>query len=206
MKLLYVVRHGQTEWNLEGRLQGRLNSDLTATGRAHADANGQLLSDFGVDKLLASPLGRTRATAHIINGYLDLPLDLDERLVERDCGDWSGLTLEQARERNPRIWDSRDEDPFHYRPPGGENLVDMLSRVAPLLNELSQSQHERVVLISHGVMARAILTHFFDLPPAQANAVKQPNNLMYRVSFDAGAPQSGYYRGGPDLFPGFYTG
>ena len=71
------------------RMQCQWNSDLNERGRVQADVNGQLLSEFGIEAVFASPLDRTRQTADIINQYLNLPVVYDDRIKEWDCGDWS---------------------------------------------------------------------------------------------------------------------
>ena len=95
MKQLYFVRHGQTEWNAIRRMQGQSNSDLTELGRQQAQTNGQFLAGVSIDYLVASPLDRTRQTAAIINRYLQLDIKYDVRIMEWDCGDWSGELWDQ---------------------------------------------------------------------------------------------------------------
>ena len=136
-RTLYIVRHGQTEWNVARRMQGRWDSPLTALGRTQADLHGRTLArEGGVDAVVASPLGRTRDTAERVNAHLDAPLRFDDALMERDCGDWSGLTLDEIERAYPAEWRARADDPYHHRPPAGENLVDMEARVAALVDGL----------------------------------------------------------------------
>ena len=97
MKELYFVRHGQTEWNAIRRMQGQMNSNLNDRGRAQADVNGQFLATRNIEALFASPLDRTRQTAEIVNQHLSLPIAFDERIMEWDCGDWSGHMYDEIR-------------------------------------------------------------------------------------------------------------
>ena len=90
MKELFFVRHGQTEWNAIRRMQGQWNSDLSDLGRQQAATNGRFLQQVGIDYMIASPLDRTQQTATIIATALDMGFDSDDRLMEWDCGDWSG--------------------------------------------------------------------------------------------------------------------
>ena len=131
MDVLYLVRHGETEWNRQRRMQGRLDSPLTPEGRAHARMNGQLLARETVGQMIVSPLGRTRETAELILEGCDIPVTYDARLVERHCGEWEGLTIDEIADQYPDEWAARSLDPFHHRPPAGENLPDMLLRIAP---------------------------------------------------------------------------
>ncbi len=181
-RTLYLVRHGQTEWNASGRMQGRLDSPLTALGRQQADAHGRTLKALGgVDAVVASPLGRTRKTAALVNAHLSAPLRYDDALMERDCGEWSGLTAEEIAARYPDSWRARGEDPFHHRPPQGENLEDMGARVRDCLVDLLGGSARRVALVTHGIMSRVIIRHVLDLTPELVVAVRHPNELFYRL-------------------------
>jgi len=206
MDVLYVVRHGQTEWNLVGRFQGRLDSPLTESGVRHAERHGALLHGERVERLIASPLGRARTTAELINTRLGVELELDERLIERDCGAWSGLAIEDIAREFPREWEERARSPYFHRPPGGgENLEDMLARVRPLLDGLHQLSHRRVALVSHGIMGRVILSCLLGIDPADTNAVRQPNDVVYRLTLGRGGTRCEYFTDGDGPVEGFAT-
>ncbi|MEM7003459.1 MAG: histidine phosphatase family protein [Pseudomonadota bacterium] len=186
MRELFIVRHGETEWNLQSRMQGRLDSALTDTGREHARLNGQLLKQLGpVDQLCVSPAGRTMETAFIINSQIHSHIEYFDELQERDCGEWSGFTIEEISQQFPQAWRAREEDPFMFRPPGGENMQDMLERVYTLLEDLYVSSFHTVALVTHGVMSKVILKYFLDLAELQSSRVRHPNNLVYRLTFNA---------------------
>ena len=103
-KELFVVRHGQTLWNIEGRMQGRLDSPLSEEGQRQAGRHAEVLHRLGgVDHMLCSPSGRTRETASLLNAKLAVPIDYEEVLMERDCGDWSGLTIEEITSGADRL-------------------------------------------------------------------------------------------------------
>jgi broad specificity phosphatase PhoE len=203
-RTLYIVRHGQTEWNVARRMQGLEDSPLTALGRTQADLHGRTLArEGGVDALIASPLGRTRDTAALVNAHLDAPLRFDESLMERDCGAWSGLTLEEIERAYPGEWRARADDPYHHRPPDGENLVDMEARVAPLLDAALTDTARRVALITHGVMSRVLVKRLLALEPVEAAVVRHPNELVYRISLpEPGAAASAYFLEGRGPTPG----
>lgn len=180
-KVVYVLRHGQTEWNLAGRMQGRMDSPLTALGEAQADAHGALLKSLGgVDELWVSSANRTRATAALVNKHLTAPMRYSDHLLERDCGTWSGKTLEEVAASEPDNWSVRKSDPYHHRPGGGENLLDLGRRFNRLLDDFEPV--ERLAIVAHGVVSKAILQHFLGLDEAQTIAVKHPNSLLYRLS------------------------
>jgi len=160
LRKLYLIRHGQTEWNAQERMQGRLDSGLTHLGRRQADEHGQLLRRVGVQRLLVSPLGRTTETAYIINSYVHAKIEFEEALVERHCGAWGGQTFAHIKLSQPLAWRAWQQDPWEYRLPEGENLPDVLARVEPLVSGLLNSECETVAIISHGIVGRAILAHY----------------------------------------------
>lgn len=194
-RTIYIVRHGQTEWNVAQRMQGHRDSPLTALGRRQADLHGRTLAHQGaVDALIASPLGRTRATAALVNEHLAAPVRYEPVLMERDCGCWSGLTLTEIELAWPQEWQARSVDPYHHRPPEGENLVDMEARVSGLVDALLGGPERTVALVTHGVMSRVLIKRLLALSPAEAVQVRHPNELFYRVDIAAaGGAQSAYF-------------
>jgi 2,3-bisphosphoglycerate-dependent phosphoglycerate mutase len=194
-KVLYILRHGQTEWNVARRMQGRRDSPLTTLGRVQADLHGRTLSRQGpVEALVASPLGRTQATAELVNAHLSVPLRLEPALMERDCGDWAGLTLDEIQAAYPDDWQARSRDPYHHRPPAGENLPDMEQRVAAALTALLEGPERSLALITHGVMSRVLVKRLLDLSPGDAVTVRHPNELFYRLEIEApGRVRSAYF-------------
>jgi len=197
LQSLFLIRHGQTEWNVQRRMQGRLDSPLTTVGRAQADANGRILRKIArVDALIASPSGRTRETAYIVNSHLKAPISFEDALMERDCGDWSGLTLDEIADNFPRAWQSREGDPYGHRPPGGENFEDMIARVRNFLDALFARDLVQVVLVTHSAVSRAILTYFMGLAPIELATVRHPNDLVYRLEFQPTRIQASYFRNG----------
>lgn len=161
---LYFLRHGETDWNAEGRLQGRQDIPLNALGRAQAVHAGQTLK-----KLLASaghapqalafqcsPMSRTRETLEIARRELGLPAEggeFDDRLVEFTFGRWEGLTWPEVCVRDPELASARQADKWNFTPPGGESYAELTQRLAPWLAE----QERPSVVVSHGGVARALM-------------------------------------------------
>ncbi len=211
MQQLFIFRHGETEWNVQERMQGRLDSPLTEQGRQQADRHGALVKALGgLERLWVSPLGRTTETAYVINSYAQAELIFSDALVERDCGAWGGMTIQQIKTRFPEQWAARDDNPYSHRPPGGENMQDMLQRVQEFLDELFADNAERIGLVTHGVMSKVILQYFLGLSEVEAARVRHPNGLVYRLSFnpqqveshhfiDGGSPVDGLLRRDPQL-------
>jgi probable phosphoglycerate mutase len=164
-------------------MQGRLDSPLTELGRRQADVHGRTLARLGpVDRLIVSPLGRTRATAELLNAHLGAEVTFEPALMERDCGAWSGMTIEEIEAAHPRDWGARNADPYGHRPPDGENLPDMEARVAGFLDTLDAQPGRTLGLVTHGVMSRVILKSLLQLSADVAVRVRHPNGLFYRLA------------------------
>jgi 2,3-bisphosphoglycerate-dependent phosphoglycerate mutase len=204
LEVLYLVRHGQTEWNRDRRMQGRRDSPLTDAGIAHARSHAALMAGENVEHLLVSPLGRARDTARLINTVCRVGVTVDERLAERAYGAWEGLTWAEIEAGYEAELRAHVADPFYHRPPGGENLPDVVDRVAPLIGDLRALPHRRVAIVSHGICGRALLTHLLGLDPAQASAARQPNELVYRLTFES-TPRCEHFLDGAGPHPGLFT-
>lgn len=182
MKELYFVRHGQTEWNAIRRMQGQWNSDLNEQGRQQADVNGRFLQPLGIDHVVASPLDRTLQTAEIINAHLGIGFDLDERIMEWHCGDWSGEMWDEVHHKWPEEFAAWRADQFHYRGPGTENYPDMIERATPFLNELLTSEFNRIAIVSHGMIGRAMVGTLLSLSPEEMFSFGQTNDTVIHLS------------------------
>jgi probable phosphoglycerate mutase len=203
MRELFIVRHGETEWNVANRLQGRLDSPLTARGKQQADRNGRLLFEVGqVNELWVSPSGRTLDTARIINTHVQAKLQRFEELMERDAGDWSGKTVTEIEASFPSAWAERQADAYRFRAPGGENLQDMLVRVKPVLTALQHSSADSIALITHGLMSKVLVQALLDLEPAETVTLRHPNNLVYRLTFKAAGIETHYFLDGSEEIEG----
>jgi probable phosphoglycerate mutase len=161
---LFFLRHGETDWNAEGRLQGQQDIALNALGRRQAAQAGRklktILSSRGFDpaSLLwqASPLVRTRETATLARGELGLFAEgvrLDDRLKEFTFGRWEGMTWPEVCAQDPEGAAARDRDKWRFCPPGGESYEALALRLRPWLDE----QQAPTVVVSHGGVARALM-------------------------------------------------
>jgi broad specificity phosphatase PhoE len=160
---IYFIRHGQTAWNAEGRLQGSRDTELNALGEEQAAAAAERLARLagaavaGAD-FVASPLRRTRRTMEILREKLGLsPLDYrtDPRLREIGFGAWEGSTWAEIRRRDPAGAAARDRGRWNHRPPGpgAESYAALVERVAPVFADLDRTS----VVVAHGGVARAVL-------------------------------------------------
>jgi broad specificity phosphatase PhoE len=183
---LILVRHGQTEWNVARRLQGHGDSPLTALGRRQAAGHLDWLRAAPPEAILTSPLGRARDTAAILGDGLGLVPEVDEALRERALGRFEGWTLDEIRAAHPDEHARREADPWHWRPAGGEHYPDLDARVAPLLARLAGHPARRLLIVSHGTLARPLLRGLLGLDPPTTLAVLVPNDLAYEVDLAGG--------------------
>ncbi len=151
MTIILLARHGETDWNLECRVQGHTDRPLNETGREQALALAEALADEAVDAVYSSDLVRAHETARIVAERKGLDVVAMPELRERDFGTWEGLTDEEILERFPRA---------HHGPWGdAESREEMLQRAEEALRRIAASHPGgRVLVITHGGPVRALLT------------------------------------------------
>ncbi len=156
---LVVIRHAETQANAEERYQGALDIGLNDDGVRQISrlAEKVAVAQQPFDRLLASPLLRTRESAAILSRQLGLPVELVPAFRERDVGLFEGLTQAEARDRYPELWARNITRRWAESPPGGETIDEVIARVSQGLTELASTmQGERILLVAHGVVAKVI--------------------------------------------------
>ena len=158
---LYVVRHGQTDWNVAGKCQGMTDIELNSTGIEQAKIASEQLKNHKIDLIICSPLKRARKTAEIINEITNCQIICDERIIERNCGNVEGTTKE---EWNSIIGDDVNIINNYYlnwKGQGIEPVQDVCKRVWNLLDEIQDKYKDKnVLLVTHGGTCRAINAYF----------------------------------------------
>lgn len=183
--IIYLCRHGETAFNRERRLQGRGESDLTALGQRQAGAMADLIHDLTARepsaawRIVASPLGRTRATATAISARLGVPVEIDDRLVEIDVGAWSGRLRDDVAAENPELFKSPE---WFFAAPGGESYDAMMARVSGWLAEQLPEPERRLIVVSHGVAGRFLRGAYAGLSRPDLLAQDVPQDAIYRLS------------------------
>jgi broad specificity phosphatase PhoE len=184
--LVYFVRHGQTDWNAEHRLQGQADIELNAVGRAQAERNGQRLAELIANPasfdFVASPLARTRETMELARAAIGLPRDgyrVDPRLIEVHFGDWQGYTLAELDRINPGSSGARALDKWNFVPPGeGAESYEMLQRrVSPWFDELERP----TVCVTHGGIFRVLFKLVGKKPIREAAALDIAQDRVLRL-------------------------
>lgn len=169
--MFFVLRHGQTDWNVQARLQGSTDIPLNDTGRAQARLAAELLEGLGITRIVASPLSRALETARIVGERLALTPDIDERLIERNFGLFEGLTIDEVRverqDMRAHMNPVADIDGKHY-PDNAEPLGDVIDRVYACVNDYREG--DVCLFVCHGIPFRAISRKFLGEMYSSPNA------------------------------------
>jgi len=156
MRIL-IARHGQTEWNLQHRVQGQGDSPLTATGAAQAEALADAWQDQGIAEIVSSTLGRARETARIVAARLGCACRAEAGLGEQRFGDYEGWQVPRLRERHPEIDDIFQGRLPDLAPPGGESFREAAQRTLQALAALPAEPARTVGVIAHGNCLKGLL-------------------------------------------------
>jgi broad specificity phosphatase PhoE len=162
--IVYCVRHGESTFNLEGRLQGQSDTRLSPLGQKHATAIADTLGRLEIDAVYASPLLRAKETAQPLADALKLPIVCDDRLKEINIGIFQGTLAADLGDHFPQEaarWRSQDPD---FRIPGGESRRDLMSRAKAAFDDIHASGHRQVVVVAHGGVLAAAFKSLIGVP------------------------------------------
>lgn len=182
---LYLIRHGETDWNRQSRYQGQRDIPLNDTGRAQAYGNGERLSALlpriaGVD-FVASPLSRARETMEILRAALGLEpggFALEPRLMELHYGHWEGHLATALHQSDPAGVAAKSADPFGWRPCGGESYADLMARCVPWLESLERD----TLAVTHGGVTRVLRGAVLGLERHLVPALEVPQDKVLVLS------------------------
>jgi broad specificity phosphatase PhoE len=183
--MIYLVRHGQTEFNASGRIQGAKDSALTPLGVEQGRRLGRLLGTLAPAdaRIIASPLGRTQHTARLIREESQLAAEIahDARLAEISLGEWDGMLKDDIRQMapdydaGPRRWD------WFFTAPGGDSYDAMAARLGAWLEE-ARALSGVTIAVSHGVAGRILRGLFLELPREEALMLDIPQDAAFRMA------------------------
>ena len=178
---LWVMRHGETEWNVAGRLQGHDDSPLTEKGKVQAREAGQRLAPLLPAEALrlVSPSGRAQATARLVFGAA--PFETDARLLEIDIGDWTGAQLDRLSRAHPDLF-AIPAFGWYDRAPGGEQIAGLAARVAGFLADLpARAAGRPVAIVTHGITLRVMRAQILGLTLADETALHFPQGAIHYI-------------------------
>ena len=186
--MIYVVRHGRTASNASGLLLGHADPPLDDTGDAQAARLGRALSPEAgapVARVISSPLLRTRSTAEHIAAANGLEVDVDERFIELDYGDWDQQPLASIRPAQWRVWQADDD----FSPPGGESLNELQTRVSAAMDSLLEEAGEHdLAIVTHVSPIKAIVSWALDVGVGVSWRMFVTPASITRVSVGQGRP------------------
>lgn len=169
IRRMVLLRHGQTDYNVAGRMQGHIDSVLTDVGRAQAAAAAPVVAGLAADLMISSDLTRAVDTSEIVSSVSGLPVKLDERLRETHLGEWQGRTVDEVEAEYPGRIAQWRADP-EWAPPGGESRLEVVRRAMPVVEELDDElaggPDTTVLLVAHGGLIAGLTCGLLGLPTA----------------------------------------
>lgn len=160
--IVYLIRHGQTEWNLEARMQGHKNSPLTEVGITQAKGLHNRLMNEKIDLIYSSESQRAYDTARIIKGDKDIPIYRRNGLREINMGEWEGMKQSDIINKYPQIWNDFWNNPIQYTPVGqGESYTEFKNRIiTDVENIINSNQGKNIAIITHRIVLKVLMLHF----------------------------------------------
>ncbi len=181
LESLILLRHGQTDWNVQLRMQGHTDIPLNAVGRAQAAAAAPSVAALAPEVLVSSDLSRARETAEQVAALTRLPVNVDKRLRETHLGRWESLTRTELEAGWPQLWEQWRGTAAHTRPPGGESRWEVAQRGAEVVTELDGGGHRRALLVAHGGLIVGLTGFLLELPDGMWNRLIGLNNCHWVV-------------------------
>lgn len=184
MMIFWLVRHGETDWNLQGRYQGQADPPLNAHGVFQARQIGDQFRHEGITAIYSSDLQRALHTAQVIAERLQLPVICDKRLREISLGEWEGMLTEEIIARYPQEWQRRQNDPLNAHAPRGESLSQVAERVRAAAEEIAQEYpSSSVMIVSHGMALAVLYCLAHNLPLGQAYTLIPDNAHPVKIEW-----------------------
>jgi broad specificity phosphatase PhoE len=186
----FLVRHGQTEWNLEGRYQGVTNTKLTSEGQKQAELAAKYLSRVNFAGFYSSPIGRTIETAEIFKKVLNMDYQVRENLKELNFGKWEGLKFDDIVTKYNTDFQNWIKNPFENPPTDGESFSNIIKRGSQEINKILNENEDdsNILLITHGGFIVAMLVQWLMIPPQRWSSVIQNHGAINTVVIDKDIP------------------
>jgi len=187
---LFLIRHGQTSWNEEGRYQGDHDIELNRVGIKQAKLAAKYLSRVEFANIYSSPLKRTLFTAEKIRGRRDLDIEVRDDLKEMSFGEWEGLKFHEINEKYHKDYQNWLEDPYNNRPTGGENFKETTERTTAEINRAVSENIDgtSVAVVAHGGVILSLLVYWLQIPLARWKSIIQRQGAINIAVIDKGYP------------------
>ena len=171
---LFIVRHGQTNWNLNNLILSKTDEELNEIGINQAKITSKKLKKEKIDLIICSPLKRTRQTADIINKNRNIPIIYDEKLIERNFGEFEGLKVSDSKFNIKEFWDYEINMNYHE----AENVQKFYKRIFDFLDNIIKKYNDKnILLVSHSAVSAVTNCYFTEIP-------KQNVELLFDMALD----------------------
>lgn len=184
---LYLIRHGETDWNMEKRMQGQIDINLNMNGVHQAKALGRKLKDgYDVKRLYSSPLTRAYMTGRIVGDILGLKCEKRDELMEFNFGDWQGMTYGEIEKRYSRDWHNWNNCSHLVKISGGETFREGYCRIAMAIDEIIKSNSENTAIITHGTSIEFYINYMMNtsIEEIKMERLVGENTSIYKIYID----------------------
>ncbi|KPU28131.1 phosphoglycerate mutase [Caloranaerobacter sp. TR13] len=188
MKKIIITRHGQTNWNIIGKVQGQKDIKLNEIGINQAKKLAIKLSKEKIDVIYTSDLKRSYQTAKIISDIIKTNIIIDKNLREICFGNWQGLTLTQIKKdfnKEYIIWRTK---PHKFSLPGAEKLIEVQERMKKVINKVLHSNYQNILIVSHSTAIKALILGILDIDLAKFNNIKIDNTSITIIEYHNTVP------------------
>jgi len=182
-----LVRHGETNWNKEGRYQGQIDTALSPFGVEQGKKAAEALKNIPIDVCYASPLSRSYDTASMCAAYHNLPITKDERLLEINHGEWEGLLAQEVQAKQPELLHKWRTTVTGVQMPGGENIEEVRDRAMEAFREYA-AKHigQTVLVVAHDAVNKAVICDMLDIELSHFWQIKQDNTCINVFEYQDG--------------------
>jgi len=185
MTIVYLIRHGETDWNIQGRYQGQADPPLNSAGIAQSEELAALLAGEKIDLIYSSPLKRALQTAEILSRRLSVEVILDPRLVEIHQGDWQTRLRSEIEVLYPKLLNDWETSPWEVSPPGGESLAEVQRRVKAAMDDiLEHHPRQRIAIVSHRIPIALIKVKYRGMDKETVRKIDLPNTSWEKIQIE----------------------
>jgi len=181
---LYLLRHGETDWNQKSIFQGQTDIDLNQSGQNDARKAVEIFKDLKLNQIYSSDLKRAQNTAIMISEDKNMEIKVDKQLREISFGDWEGLKFKEIKDQFPKMIVDWQKDPLHYSPPAGENLIDFKKRIVNFFKKMIQkNKGDKILVVTHGGVIKVYLTAILSIDPKNFWQFQIDNGSLTEIKF-----------------------
>lgn len=188
MKKIIIVRHGQTNWNILGKVQGQEDIELNEIGKEQAKKLASKLTKEKIDIIYTSDLKRSYQTAKIISDTINSNIIIDKNLREIHFGNWQGLTLTNIKKDFKKEYIIWRTEPHKLNLPGAEKLIEVQERMKKIINNVLRSENQNILIVSHATAIKTLILGILDLDLAKFNNIKIDNTSISIIEYHSTGP------------------